>query len=293
MNISPVHEPCKILKFFDLPDEVKQYVFQYLSPQELTGASLVCKEWNRLGNDNLLWKQLALKNFPFINYSIENFKQEFKNFKILNYVLHQDYDIQVDYDYFIESELKNIKHAGKPIDIFFDSMGNLLYNAKASILAKNAKIDLHFWDKKNYEKIGLFFNFRLQFNDDGEFFKIRAKKFVTYLNQQLEKEIELVAENNLQKLSRFTLRMLDIDIQLFFDKTGNIYFLKYADERIKKELIRVQISKGSIFTSADSVTYQGIESRFSSFPLPETKQDAMSRVIALRTIQKLEKKCLL
>ncbi|MBS4167602.1 F-box protein [Parachlamydia sp. AcF125] len=46
-----------------LPDEVILHIFSFLSPIHLTTAELVCRQWKRIGQEEVLWKQLHQKYF--------------------------------------------------------------------------------------------------------------------------------------------------------------------------------------------------------------------------------------
>ncbi|XP_067001558.2 F-box/WD repeat-containing protein 5 [Anabrus simplex] len=46
-----------------LPDSILLHIFQYLTAKELLDVGLVCKTWNRVTYDELLWKALLYNNF--------------------------------------------------------------------------------------------------------------------------------------------------------------------------------------------------------------------------------------
>jgi hypothetical protein len=57
-------------------DEILVYIFDYLFPPELVLASRVCHRWQRLAQDNQLWKRLFHQEFactliPSSEYQIE------------------------------------------------------------------------------------------------------------------------------------------------------------------------------------------------------------------------------
>jgi hypothetical protein len=55
-------------------DEIMLMCFSYLSPKDLGLASGVCKRWNHLGKDTVLWNAIDLKqHFPKLEIIDENF----------------------------------------------------------------------------------------------------------------------------------------------------------------------------------------------------------------------------
>lgn len=52
-----------------LPDEVVVDIFHWLSPNDLGRTSLVCQSFNRLAEDNFLWREMCLERFPFVQVS--------------------------------------------------------------------------------------------------------------------------------------------------------------------------------------------------------------------------------
>jgi hypothetical protein len=53
---------CRVDWFF-IPDPVFLIIFQYLNPKELLTAGEVCRSWNRLSRDELLWKALVNRTY--------------------------------------------------------------------------------------------------------------------------------------------------------------------------------------------------------------------------------------
>lgn len=49
--------------FNEIPDSLLLQVFSYLAPKEVVRASTVCKKWNRIAWDEILWKNLLLNYF--------------------------------------------------------------------------------------------------------------------------------------------------------------------------------------------------------------------------------------
>lgn len=49
--------------WYYMPDSVLLSIFQYFSPRELLTAGEVCRSWNRLSQDELLWKALFYKTY--------------------------------------------------------------------------------------------------------------------------------------------------------------------------------------------------------------------------------------
>lgn len=50
-------------KWFYMPDFVLLIIFQYLNPRQLLTAGEVCKSWNRVSRDELLWKALFYRTY--------------------------------------------------------------------------------------------------------------------------------------------------------------------------------------------------------------------------------------
>ncbi|XP_011504253.1 PREDICTED: F-box/WD repeat-containing protein 5 [Ceratosolen solmsi marchali] len=53
---------CKVDWYF-MPDSVLLSIFQYLNPKELLTAGEVCRSWNRVSQDELLWKALFYRTY--------------------------------------------------------------------------------------------------------------------------------------------------------------------------------------------------------------------------------------
>ncbi|XP_012272975.1 F-box/WD repeat-containing protein 5 isoform X2 [Orussus abietinus] len=53
-----VHE-----NWFYMPDSILLSIFQYLTPKELTTAGEVCRSWNRVSQDDFLWKDLFYRTY--------------------------------------------------------------------------------------------------------------------------------------------------------------------------------------------------------------------------------------
>lgn len=49
--------------WFYMPDTVMLNIFQYLNPRELLTAGEVCRSWNRVSQDELLWKALFYRTY--------------------------------------------------------------------------------------------------------------------------------------------------------------------------------------------------------------------------------------
>jgi F-box-like len=54
--------PAEDLWLF-LPDQVVLHIFQFLSGQQLSTVKQVCTTWHRIGCDELLWRDLLLKDY--------------------------------------------------------------------------------------------------------------------------------------------------------------------------------------------------------------------------------------
>ncbi|MBS4165230.1 MULTISPECIES: F-box/WD40 repeat-containing protein [unclassified Neochlamydia] len=48
-----------------LPEELITYIFSYLSRKDLVHAGMVCRQWNRIKEDPILWSSLYRCDFPF------------------------------------------------------------------------------------------------------------------------------------------------------------------------------------------------------------------------------------
>lgn len=46
-----------------MPDSMLLQVFQYLSARELLNAGQICRLWNRVSYDELLWKSLLYRDY--------------------------------------------------------------------------------------------------------------------------------------------------------------------------------------------------------------------------------------
>ena len=46
-----------------MPDSVLLIIFQFLSPKELLTAGEACRSWNRVSQDEMLWKRLFYKTY--------------------------------------------------------------------------------------------------------------------------------------------------------------------------------------------------------------------------------------
>lgn len=46
-----------------MPDSVLLMIFQYLSPRELLTSGDTCKSWNRVSQDEMLWKKLFYRTY--------------------------------------------------------------------------------------------------------------------------------------------------------------------------------------------------------------------------------------
>lgn len=49
--------------WYYMPDSILLSIFQLLSPKEVTTAGMVCKSWNRVSHDELLWKELFYRTY--------------------------------------------------------------------------------------------------------------------------------------------------------------------------------------------------------------------------------------
>ena len=52
---------------FCLPDEVLYRIFSKLDAVALSKSSSVCLDFNRISNDQYLWRDIAKQRFPFCN----------------------------------------------------------------------------------------------------------------------------------------------------------------------------------------------------------------------------------
>lgn len=67
------------------PDEVYLRIFGYLDQADLRRITAVCQNWNRLANDNSLWKPIFRRSFNL------TFKEEPRSFKIHYYEVIKAY----------------------------------------------------------------------------------------------------------------------------------------------------------------------------------------------------------
>jgi len=63
-NISPVTDQANSWNICSLPEEIQVRIFQHLSPTEVCSAARVCKMWNAIAEDNLIWKPKMLETWP-------------------------------------------------------------------------------------------------------------------------------------------------------------------------------------------------------------------------------------
>jgi hypothetical protein len=56
-------EPPAEDQWLFLPDQVVLHIFQFLSGQQLSKVKQVCTTWHRIGCDELLWRDLLLKDY--------------------------------------------------------------------------------------------------------------------------------------------------------------------------------------------------------------------------------------
>lgn len=49
--------------WYYMPDSVLLSIFQYLNPRELLTAGEVCRSWNRVSQDEMLWKALFYRTY--------------------------------------------------------------------------------------------------------------------------------------------------------------------------------------------------------------------------------------
>lgn len=61
-EVDEFEPPVEDLWLF-LPDQVLLHIFQFLSGQQLSRVKQVCTTWHRVGCDELLWRDLILKDF--------------------------------------------------------------------------------------------------------------------------------------------------------------------------------------------------------------------------------------
>ena len=62
-----------------MSDEVAIQILQYMSISDLSQTSLVCREWKRLSEDNLLWKEKFIEYFGLEKGKIYETKTSYKN----------------------------------------------------------------------------------------------------------------------------------------------------------------------------------------------------------------------
>lgn len=55
----------------ELPDSLLLSIFMNLSVEDMSRVSCVCRQWSRVGTDELLWKSLFYKHFDVIDSSVE------------------------------------------------------------------------------------------------------------------------------------------------------------------------------------------------------------------------------
>lgn len=60
--ISPLNYPVNYFRNVSAGFDILLHVFQYLKVQELTRASRVCRMWNSVANNSILWKTVRMKN---------------------------------------------------------------------------------------------------------------------------------------------------------------------------------------------------------------------------------------
>jgi hypothetical protein len=78
--------PAQSLDFTKIiPEELVIEIFSCLDISDLERASLVNREWNRLANDNILWKKIyfAIERFPAIHFPMTSYKSTVKVFYLL------------------------------------------------------------------------------------------------------------------------------------------------------------------------------------------------------------------
>ncbi|CAG2177588.1 unnamed protein product, partial [Oppiella nova] len=54
-----------------LPEPLLLEIFKNLSSDQMANVCLVCRQWSRIGCDDLLWKHLLYKRFDGIDPSID------------------------------------------------------------------------------------------------------------------------------------------------------------------------------------------------------------------------------
>jgi F-box protein 21 len=52
-------------KILDLPDEVLQVIFSYLSPYQILSAQRVCKRFTSIATEQLLWRQYCIDTWKW------------------------------------------------------------------------------------------------------------------------------------------------------------------------------------------------------------------------------------
>jgi len=65
--------------FTMLPTEVMINIFQYLQPQKLCIVSTVCKQWNNLSGQNIIWKEHFLINFDSVTTGDQSATIDYKS----------------------------------------------------------------------------------------------------------------------------------------------------------------------------------------------------------------------
>ena len=56
------------MSFGDLPDEILVRIFEELPLQDLVSVTTVCKPWNYLANDDVLWKPICENTWKDFDY---------------------------------------------------------------------------------------------------------------------------------------------------------------------------------------------------------------------------------
>ena len=277
--------------------EIKLEIFKFIPMQDLVQTtSLVCREWNRMANDNQLWRLIVEKRFPTLKsqYS-SDYKQEFKQlhdllkslyFKGRTYYNSVPASIQVGLDKFNFQSSTTIGIVNN-FSIFVNSEGPILHQKQSEGLS--AKIFLNYIENRYAEdpynapvrRTNVYYSYShskvdLKISD-------KLKIFCDALTKDLENKVTKHTNYNQKALDCVT-SWDKIPCSLFFDENGRISL-----ENNKQKLKEITLKK--VEYTINYFVFTCI-----AFHLPrmngqiEAIKQIIFRAVFYRTIQQLEEK---